>query len=313
VFTVPANSPLGCAVPLTVQINNNLSNTVMLPVAAAGNRTCTPVNPAFNSAQVALSAGSSSAPFTFGQINFEHEDNFGSGGTGFTDTISGTFIRFTIPTAARPFFFADIDEPPVGTCQTFTSVNGPPEPRLDNLAPLNPGQLTVQGPNGSKTVTSASGDFQTTLSSTGAYLSPGQYTVTAPGGQGVSGFTASLAVPAMPVLTSPAPDTATPFTVTRSNGLTLTWSGGTPSGLIEINGSSATDNSFNNGASFRCLVSAASGTFTIPASVLLPMPPANFGLLTFEPFVASGTWSGSDLDVTAISARFQSVVPLSFR
>jgi len=33
VFTVPANTPAGCAVPLSVQIGNSISNSVVIPVA----------------------------------------------------------------------------------------------------------------------------------------------------------------------------------------------------------------------------------------------------------------------------------------
>jgi uncharacterized protein (TIGR03437 family) len=44
VFTVPANAPTGCAVPLLVQIGNNNSNNTLMPVPN-GSRTCPLVNP----------------------------------------------------------------------------------------------------------------------------------------------------------------------------------------------------------------------------------------------------------------------------
>ena len=42
VFTVPPNVPMGCAVPLAVQIGNEISNYTVMPVAPKGSRTCTP-------------------------------------------------------------------------------------------------------------------------------------------------------------------------------------------------------------------------------------------------------------------------------
>jgi uncharacterized protein (TIGR03437 family) len=311
VFTVPDNAPLGYAVPLTVQINNNLSNSVALSVAAPGSRTCTPVNPPYSSAQVAQSTGST--PISYAEINLYRHDKFGEGGSGFLDTLDGGVLRFTMPSNIRPFFFSYVDQPPAGTCQTFTSTNGAPDPPLTDLTGLEAGQITVQGPNGSKTTGSNGGQFQMTLSDTGNYLSPGTYTVNISGASGVAASTASITIPAMPVMTSPAPDTATPVAVTRANGLPVTWSGGSASGLILISGVGATDNTFSAGASFRCLVPAGSGTFTIPPSVLLAMPPTNFAGLTFQPIINAVNWAGSGLDVTQINARYEYVAPLSFR
>jgi uncharacterized protein (TIGR03437 family) len=311
IFTVPANAPLGCAVPLTVQINSNLSNSVALPVAAAGSRTCTPVNPPYTAAQVVQSATSTSS-FTYGEVNLTRVDWYAEGGSGFQDGFDGGFLSITIPPAVQPFFFSLIDGPPVGTCQTFNSLQGAPDPPLP-LAPLGSGQVTVQGPNGSKTATIGDGGFQTTLSDTGNFLSPGAYTVTIPGGAGVAASTISLTIPAMPVMTSPAPDAATPLSVTRANGLPVTWSGGSGTGLIRILGTSAADNTFTSGASFRCLVPVAAGTFTIPPSVLMAMPPNNFGGLRFQPLVGAVNWPGSGLDVSQISAQYDYFTPLSFK
>ncbi len=49
VFTVPDNAPLGCAVPLVVQIGTAISNSTVMPVAAKGSRDCTSNNAAFAS------------------------------------------------------------------------------------------------------------------------------------------------------------------------------------------------------------------------------------------------------------------------
>ena len=70
VFTVPNNVPTGCAVPLLIQIGNQISNNTVMPVAN-GSRNCTPTNGALASVNVeqAVTAG----PVTFGVISVRKE------------------------------------------------------------------------------------------------------------------------------------------------------------------------------------------------------------------------------------------------
>ena len=162
-------------------------------------------------------------------------------------------MRFTVNTGSAPFFFSYVDNPPLGACQLFNNTNGT-NPPLTILAGLDIGpQLTVQGPGGSKSVSATGGNFKTTLSGGGNFLSPGTYTVSAPGGADVPAFSTSITVPAFPTMTSPPPDSVNPFVVTRSSGLTVSWSGGSATGYIEMDGFSNTDNTGNTGAGFECL------------------------------------------------------------
>ena len=143
VFTVPANAPTGCAVPLSVQINNFVSNTIALAVAPAGSRTCTPTVPTFTTAHVTAVAGGS--PIVFGEIDLRRNDNY----PGFKDIVKGQFIRITVPAASQPFFFSYVDDPPLGTCLVFNNPNGF-NPPINIVGSLDVGPtLTVQGPNGS--------------------------------------------------------------------------------------------------------------------------------------------------------------------
>lgn len=129
------------------------------------------------------------------------------------------------------------------------------------------------------------GDYRATLSGTGNYFAPGTITVSGPGGSDVHGFSTSITLPALPTMTSPPPDSINPTSVTRANGLTVTWSGGSPTGYVELNGFSNSDNTGANGVSFQCSVQAGSGTFTVPPSVLLALPGNNFGGLSFSPAI----------------------------
>ncbi|HWB83272.1 MAG TPA: hypothetical protein VG675_03970 [Bryobacteraceae bacterium] len=310
VFTVPPNAPTGCAVPLSLQVNNFISNSVAIPVAAAGSRTCSPADTVFTAADV-VRVTTSSAPVAFGEIELRRDDN----SPGFTDHFSGDFFRFTIPTTVQPFFMSYADTPPLGTCQIVNNLNGVGSdvPITIQGGGLNAGpQLTLQGPNGSKSASFSNGGYGTTLSNNGSFLTAGAYTVSAPGGPDIPAFTAPFSIPAMPVLTSPPPDAATPFAVTRSSGLTVTWSGGQPDSRIELEGFSGSG-PVNTGAGFLCSVPAAAGSFTIPASILLAMPPGNFAQLVFRAFVNAGKPAVTGLDAFNFSVWYAYNAPVMFK
>jgi hypothetical protein len=61
--------------------------------------------------------------------------------------------------------------------------------------------------------------------------------------------------------------------VVRSQGVTVTWSGGAPNTAVVISGNSAAVlNNVNISRSFFCLAPVAAQKFTVPASVLLSLP-----------------------------------------
>ena len=309
VFTVPSNAPLGCGVPLSIQIGNAISNSVALPIAAVGSRTCTLSDPTFPSAIVVpLSTGT--GPFTYADIDLNRRDNF----PGFVDNVHGEFLQFTIPQAVQPFFVSYIDSPALGTCQIYNSPNGQPNAPLVPMAGLDVGpQITVQGPNGVKNVAGSGGTYKTQVSANGTYLSPGTYTVSAPGGADVPKFSAQITIPTMATMTSPTPDAQSPTTVTRSNGLTVTWTGAQPNQIIQLEGFNATDNTYNTGADFLCSAPAAAGTFTIPPSVLMAMPAGSFGGLTFRSFAAPVVINGTGLSAPFMKAWYEVFAPLNFK
>jgi uncharacterized protein (TIGR03437 family) len=278
VFTVPNNVPTGCAVPLVIQINNQISNTTVMPVAN-GSRNCTSSNPAFTSVNVeqAVMAG----PVTFGSLELDKFSNNNS--PGYHDQAQFFFAKIpSYPPGSQPFFASYIDDQPVGTCLVYDNLNGDNGSNnylFGNLAALDAGSsFTVKGPNGSMTVM---GNTKAPLSAAGAFLVPGDYTITGTGGKDVGPFSASITYPASPTLVSPL--SANNFTVTRSNGMTVTWTGGAPNGHVEIQVLSAIDNTFNVGALATCKVPASAGTFTIPSYVLLALPAGNFTYFALGP------------------------------
>ncbi len=308
-FQVPANAPLGCAVPLSVETGGNISNTVAVPIAAAGSRTCVPSSPQF-AGDIVAPLSTESGPFTYADIQLKRKDQ----DPGLVDKVDASFIRFTIPAAVQPFLFAYVDGPPPGACQVYGNVNGAAPTPINIVGGLDAGpQITIEGPNGTESVPGSQGSYTGTLSANGSYLSAGNYTVSVPGGADVPKFSVPLTIPTMPKMTFPAPDATSPTVVTRADGLTVTWTGGQANEFIQIEGTSATDNTYSAGADFVCSVAAAAGTFTIPPSVLLAMPAGNFGLLEFRSSVMPVSISGTGLTVAFLDALYASDTPLNYK
>ena len=312
VITVPANVPTGCNVPLTLQVNNFVSNSVAVAIAPAGSRTCPSTDPAFTTDAVNAFA-TTAGPFTFGQVELKRSDNPG----GFVDKAGAEFFRFSVPAALQPFMMSYIDVPPPGSCQVYNNPNGSLDPPLNILAALDAGpQITVQGTNGSKAFPASNGSYGGTLSNSGNYFAPGTITVSAPGGADVKAFSVPVTVPTMPTQTSPTPDSPNPFTVTRSNGLTVTWSGGAANSYIKLDGFNQTDNTGTVGGSFTCIVPANLGTFTIPPYVLMALPasgPFSFGGLDFRPAILPATIPGSNLNVSQVTLQYDYFTNMVFR
>jgi uncharacterized protein (TIGR03437 family) len=308
VFTVPNNVPTGCAVPLVVQINNQISNSTLMPVAN-GSRNCNPNNPALASVNVeqAVMAG----PVTFGGLDLDKRFNDNS--PGYFDQANLTFARVpSYPPGSQPFFASYIDDQPLGTCIVYDNtheVNGAGSYLFSNIAPLDAGSsFTVKGPSGSMNLAGTPGQTRTTLSAAGTFLVPGSYTITGTGGKDVGPFSATITFPASPTLVSPL--SANGLTVTRSNGMTVTWRGGDPNGHVEIVLESAIDNMFNTGASAACTAPTSAGTFTIPPYVLLALPTGNFTHFGFGPgTVAAATaapFTATGLNVGVVDTFIES-------
>jgi uncharacterized protein (TIGR03437 family) len=307
VFTVPNNVPTGCAVPLLIQIGNQISNNTVMPVAN-GSRNCTLNNPALASVNVeqAVTAG----PVAFADISLSKDPN--SGGTGYQDDAHFQFAKaLTYTPGSQPFFDSYVDDQPLGTCIVFNNLdNNSINPPFGSLGNLDAGSsFTVTGPNGSVPVTGTPGRFNATLSAAGAFLVPGAYTITGTGGADVGPFTATATIPAFPTLVSPL---ATNFTVTRSSGMTVNWSGNGSTGNVLIQVSGATDNTFATGANAVCMAPASAGTFTVPPYALLTLPAGNFGALSFQQLTAAVPFTASGLNVGIFQASSAPSGPSGF-
>ena len=308
-FTVPADTPVGCSVPLFLQVGNFVSNNVSLPVAPAGSRTCPFTSPALSTNAAEAVSGTSS--FTFTGVQFRRQDQ----GPGFVDGFETFVMRFLYDPSIAPWVSSYIDDPPVGSCQVYYGLDGSPNPPGLNSLPLDAGSsITVTGAGGATfTAPNQGGDYRVTLSNTGNFFSPGTLTVTVPGGKDVGPLTVPVAIPLMPVLTSPQPDAPTPTSVTRANGFTVTWSNGSPNTVIRIEGFAATDNTYTNGVNFRCMAPSAPGSFAIPVTVTMMLPATNFGGIDFRPGIIPFAVPGSKTDASEVSLQYDYSSRLAFK
>jgi uncharacterized protein (TIGR03437 family) len=288
VFTVPNNVPIGCAVPLAVQINGQVSNSTAMPVAI-GSRTCSDLSlPGFDVSQLA-----NQSSLTIGDIELDHFLN--DSGNGYADQTQGFFAKISgLPPAAQSFLPTYLDDSPIGTC-TVIGPKAPGDVFFNNL--VNNGNVTILDAGSTFTITGSKGSMNvqltsgnsTALSASGAFLVPGDYTFAGTGGKDVGAFTAHITIPATPTLTSPA--SPQNVTITRSKGMTLNWNPNGSTGHVEVVISAFVDQ--NTGAQAWCTAPAAAGTLTIPPYVLQALPASNSANFYFQPGDEGPAFSGT--------------------
>jgi uncharacterized protein (TIGR03437 family) len=304
-FVVADNTPTGCAVPLAIQIGSQVSNYAVIAIAPKGSRTCTPSNPTFGSSVTSLLT-TTTAPVPFGQIQLSRQPNINTQGqiNGNIDSVNAFVANFTVPAALQPFIVSYLDDGPPGTCVVFNTPSIPDGGNyLTNFIVLDGGpSIKITGPNGSQTAALSGSDVSL---GPGTFLSPGNYTITGTGGANVGTINAPFTIPTPPSLTGLT--NGTNLNVTRANGVTLNWTGGTAGAIVRISGNQSTDSSNTVGASFKCFAAASAGTFTIPPSVLLPLPTGNFGGWDFKPFTF-GTFSATGLSLGILQMSYDTVV-----
>jgi uncharacterized protein (TIGR03437 family) len=106
-------------------------------------------------------------------------------------------------------------------------------------------------------------------------ISAGTYTLTSPGGASVGAISTGISVPSSDASFSwTVPTGAIP----RSSPLTITWTGGNPSGYVDITAVSSTlasgitPSATTPGILVECIAPTSAGSFTIPTYVLQSLP-----------------------------------------
>jgi len=310
-FTIPAGIT-GCAVPLILQVGSIVSNTVTIPIAASGN-VCSDPNGFSSTDLQTLSTSGSLRYGTIFLVRASSSFSLGSGLPSATSTLDSGAAYFdkinaaNVLTSLGPFQY-----PTVGTCSVYTFVGssaGVQDPTL--LTGLDAGSsMSVIGPGTTGTQVMGEenkGQYYGSLSATGTFLNAGIFTVTGAGGADVGAISAGpVTIPAALVWSNQSSISS----VTRSQGVTVTWTGGDPKGVAVISGFAIQPNP-QVGAMFTCTAANQAGTFTVPASVLLALPPSGTaGQLTVGGITAPVKFTATGLDtgyLLSVASSSQSI------
>jgi len=296
-FVVPPGVS-GCNVSLTVQIGLIVSNTPSMPVAPGGGTCSDPAIP--SSAGAAIQAAVQKGGASVAQIavisQFSAQPPLP---LPFTEA-SASFAQYT-PSEYGLWSSA----PSAGSCLVVQSAGFPSTPPLTTVATVGAGLnagpgLTVTPPSGASfplTPAQGTGSYDynirsTVVCETNCSLQPGSGEVSGIGGVNVGPFSFAVTVPSPPTWTNEASLVG----IDMFAGVTVTWSGGDPNGLTMVAGSSSAFKSA--GISFICAAPTSAGQFTVPAYILLAIPPGSVGTLAVGsvapavPFTALGLDAG---------------------
>ncbi|HTS49771.1 MAG TPA: Ig-like domain-containing protein [Bryobacteraceae bacterium] len=309
-FTVPANAPTGCAVPLLVQIGNQISNNVVIPVAS-GSRTCTPTQSNL-AGNVFQQLTTSSSALGFGDLVLRRQAaNCGTPPCQppYQDQAKADFASITIPAADQPFVISYLDVPPVGTCVVQNKAN--PVTPYTIAGGLDAGAITLAGPKGSMPLTETAGTAgspTTYLANLGPgnYLAAGNYTFSSTG-KDLPAFNVPVTIPALPAWTNQPSGT-----IDRSSPLNITWTAGASNTYVQIQGSSYTDNTGTIGATFSCIADANALSFAVPVNILEQLP-AGPGTLFFITGLFPANFSVSGLTYGSVQSYFQSADYVTYK
>jgi uncharacterized protein (TIGR03437 family) len=283
-FTLPASIAPDCFASAQVSAGGVLSNTVIIPIAAAGQSTC-PASGFSQSTLQKLDAGGDIvfAGFSFGPFAY-------TGGS--TALMAGQFARYT---AAE--WLLNFSGPKFGSCIVLDETY--PAGAKDPSAPdsfLDAGaSLPVSGPGlPANTVLGkialSNGPIYSFTPAAGALVGGGTYTLTGTGGTDVGPFTVSSTLPT----TFSATNLASMATINRTQPLHITWTGtGFDEVIIVVQGGILTTTTTHT-VTISCAAPASPGTFSVPAAALAYLPAVvigsagNTGQLTVEAVQSNG-------------------------
>jgi uncharacterized protein (TIGR03437 family) len=294
-FTLPANVPTGCTVPFQISVNGVLSNPTFIAIAPDAAATAC-VAPGFTTAQ--LQRFDQGGTFTVGYFGLSQiTQTVPQLGTVKFNSASGTFAQFTgFQLASGGAQVAQFT--PSNACEVVRTISsqGTPSAATGSVTTLDAGAVTLNGPAGSNisnltfnknvltdprnpgksiisySLTLASEGLPSIPGASNGTIVAGTYTVRGAGGTDVGAFNASVTLGAPLTITG-----GLPSTVNRSAGLTVNWTGGNASDLVQITGSSTSvtgsgASAVTDTTSFYCTTTAGAGTFTVPASILTQLP-----------------------------------------
>jgi len=287
---IPANVSPGCYVSVVVQTGTVVSNTVTVPVNGTGGP-CSDPALGLSGTQLQTLAAKGSTPVKSLAITVSQYTNA-------SGKVTDQALVLAVSTNTAEFgsgsYYAS-----QGSCSVF-----PPGTGFPFQAPLDAGTVQLAAPGGPVNLGSTGGSYLGQLPSGSLTGSPGTYTFTGSGGKDVGTFKIAMSIQSLFSLTN-----TNAATITRSQGATVTWSGGFTGGDVMVNGVGASPNGSVN---FYCHAPSSAGQLTIPAATLLALPPGT-GKLVIVNATAPQTVTASGLDLGLATGVVSIEVPTTFR
>jgi uncharacterized protein (TIGR03437 family) len=300
VFNVPATAPDGCWVPVYVRTNGvNISNFVTMAISPTPGSCTTDVLPTVTAAFL---NGQTLAENIAVRATTRHDVGVWAP----VDATGDYNVTFAFQPNVVTFpFNPALAFPPSGTCTEYLHqgdlMNGSPLPgSMPTTIPLDYGlPLLLTGPNGIKTLAASfsganasylGGLITNNILPSSLYLDPGAYTLQGFGGMNIGTFLTKFTVPTPPTWTN----RLTTNVVTRSQPLTLNWSGGDSGQVVAFIGFGI-DLPSNSSAVFACIAPQGATSFTIPSDLLANLPATRPNPLQSRDVIYMMTLSGSSL------------------
>jgi uncharacterized protein (TIGR03437 family) len=271
-FQLPGNVATGCTVSFQISAGGKLSAPTFIAIAPSTGATAC-VQPGYTTQQ--LQDFDNGKTIYSGGFDLAQFSASFAGVSVKSGTIAGGFYATTgFQLASAPQVTVSTSN--IGSCQVIQT-SGTGSGSGGSAIGLDAGAVALSGPgiSGNLTVTQDASTKTYSLLLGGGFgaagnvnIGAGTYALNGAGGTDVGPFNASITIGSPLTITG-----GLPSAVTRSSGLTLNWTGGLSSDLVEIFGSSSTGTGANTTTtSFICLTTAGAGTFTVPSSVLTQLP-----------------------------------------
>jgi uncharacterized protein (TIGR03437 family) len=283
--TIPAGLT-GCNVSIVVVVNNVASNFATAPINQGGGVCSDPVFGITGSQLTTLS----------GQTNVKSGDVFlaqlitpNTNGSG---TMTENLASADFQSVTGSYYGAASGSVSIGSCIVTEVFSATGVGNLHSTG-LDAGTVSLTAPDGSNytlmTIPAVPGIYTALLSATAIPSSGGTGTFSWTGGKDVGASSATVVLP-NPLLSWT--NQAAGATVTRSQGVLVTWTGGAPGTLVFISGASSSGSA--NG-SFVCYAPQSALQFTVPAYVLDTLP-AGHGSLSVENITQYKTFTAPGID-----------------
>jgi len=289
--TIPPDAPTGCAVSVVAVTgtgsNALVSNFATMPIAATDGP-CTDSLSLVDPATAAALAGKTTVKF--GGVSMI-QDAVSSGSTTTTaDTANAVFesVPGYLLTGYQSY-----SQPSLGSCLVTQALSETAQKAANpfTLTGIDVGSLSVSGSGGTQPLTEVStapGIYSAQLPSGFIPAAGGEFTFAGSGENGIGAISANVDFPSPLVWTN----SSAGGTITRAQGVTVTWTGGGSDSYVQITGNSAGAGSY---ASFVCNAPASPGSFLVPESVMLALP-AGTGSLAVSNVALPASFTATGLD-----------------